>query len=245
MGGTHALSGVAAALAATPLIEAAYRPLTLPELALAAVLGAGAAMVPDLDHPHATFARTYGPLTRVLSWVVSRVSGGHRNGTHSLLGVLVFTAGAWAATLSPVAAGVVVWLLAGVAARAFGVSAPVHPVLTETVNAIMVAAATVALVAFAPHLLWVLPWCVAAGTLAHIIGDCVTGTGCPLAWPLSQYMVGVPLVDTGGKRETYLVVPALALGVLVLGADATGLVPLLDGPGEVLSPDTPGPAGTP
>ncbi|GAB3681918.1 hypothetical protein GCM10027589_51870 [Actinocorallia lasiicapitis] len=44
-------------------------------------------MLPDIDHHGSHIARTFGPITRGFGWVVGKVAGGHRNGTHSALGV--------------------------------------------------------------------------------------------------------------------------------------------------------------
>src|SRR5690349_22514575 len=89
LGRDHALSGavVFAALAPSMHVTAAH-------LAAGVVLGAGAGVLPDIDHPDSTIARSFGFLTEAFAWVVRRISGGHRRGTHALIGITVFTAGA-------------------------------------------------------------------------------------------------------------------------------------------------------
>ncbi|MEO5874709.1 MAG: metal-dependent hydrolase [Streptosporangiaceae bacterium] len=89
MGRTHALSGAAIFTAA-----AAALPLSLPtgQVMLGAVVCAGAAVLPDIDHHGSHVARTFGPFTRGFAWVVGKVAGGHRNGTHSALGVALIAA---------------------------------------------------------------------------------------------------------------------------------------------------------
>ncbi|GAB2864821.1 metal-dependent hydrolase [Actinocorallia aurea] len=94
MGRTHALSGAA-------LFTAGAIPLDLPpdQILLGAVACAGAAVLPDIDHHGSHIARTFGPLTRGFAWTIGKVAGGHRNGTHSALGIglvaaLVFFASA-------------------------------------------------------------------------------------------------------------------------------------------------------
>ena len=42
-------------------------------------------------------AQSLGFATAVFAWIVASISGGHRYGTHSLIGIAVFTAGADAA----------------------------------------------------------------------------------------------------------------------------------------------------
>lgn len=53
---------------------------------------------------------------------------------------------------------------------------------------------------------------VAAGYLAHLLGDVFTKSGVPLLWPL-PLMVKVPLVRTGGLLERLVVFPVLTLGL--------------------------------
>src|SRR6516164_1795694 len=81
LGHDHALSGALAFAAVAPLL-----PVTGTQLAVAAALTAGAEILPDLDEPGSTIARTFGFLTGGFAWIVHQLSGGHRKGTHSLLG---------------------------------------------------------------------------------------------------------------------------------------------------------------
>ncbi|WP_424563184.1 metal-dependent hydrolase, partial [Trebonia sp.] len=53
--------------------------------------------MPDIDHPDSTISREFGFLTQAFAWLVDRLSGGHRHGTHSFVGIAVFSAGALAA----------------------------------------------------------------------------------------------------------------------------------------------------
>jgi hypothetical protein len=92
-GHTHALSGAVTGAAAGIYVLH----LPLPATLLLAGLTAGAAVLPDADHPSSTLARSFGFLTRAFAWTVGRVSGGHRHGTHSLAGIAVFTGLAWLA----------------------------------------------------------------------------------------------------------------------------------------------------
>jgi len=82
LGHDHALSGALAFAAVAPLL-----PVSGIQLAVAATLTAGAGILPDLDEPGSTIARTFGFLTGTFAWIVNRISGGHRKGTHSLLGI--------------------------------------------------------------------------------------------------------------------------------------------------------------
>lgn len=83
----HALTGAVAFAALGPVLH-----VTGADLASGIVLTAGAALLPDIDEPGSTISREGGFLTMGLAWIVHRISGGHRKGTHSALGVAVFTA---------------------------------------------------------------------------------------------------------------------------------------------------------
>lgn len=87
MGRTHALSGAA-------IFAAVSLPLDLSanDVLLGVVICAGSAVLPDIDHHGSGISRTFGPFTRGFAWVVGKVAGGHRNGTHSALGVALLAA---------------------------------------------------------------------------------------------------------------------------------------------------------
>jgi membrane-bound metal-dependent hydrolase YbcI (DUF457 family) len=90
LGRTHALFGVVTGAVAGFALHAPR-----PQAAVAAVLTAGAAVLPDIDHPDATVARCFAFVTQAFAWLVGKLSGGHRHLTHSLFGAGVFTALAW------------------------------------------------------------------------------------------------------------------------------------------------------
>src|SRR6202012_5957528 len=94
LGRDHALSGAVAfaALAPSLHVHAAF-------LAAGVVLTAGAGVLPDIDHPDSTVSRSFGFLTEWFAWLVDRISGGPRPGTHSLLGIVAFTAASYGAGL--------------------------------------------------------------------------------------------------------------------------------------------------
>ena len=106
LGHDHALSGALAFAAVAPLL-----PVTGTQLAVAAALTAGAGILPDLDEPGSTIARTFGFLTGSFAWIVHQLSGGHRKGTHSLLGVALMTLLAlWAGSWQRSAAATASWV---------------------------------------------------------------------------------------------------------------------------------------
>jgi membrane-bound metal-dependent hydrolase YbcI (DUF457 family) len=202
MGRTHAWSGVAGWLAATPLLDATAG-LSAGQVALGAALCAGGAMTPDLDMHGSTIGRTYGPVTNVLARGINLVAGGHRQGTHSLVGVAAVAGLAWAAA---VAGGwllaSIVWLLLGVAARALDLAVPGHRSLTAVIHALTIGLLTaIALAVVELDVGLVLPYAVLIGAAVHVAGDCLTDHGCPLLWPLSRRRYGVPVCTTKGWLE--------------------------------------------
>lgn len=210
LGRTHALSGAVAGAAA----GLAVAHLTPAGVAVAAGLTAGAAVLPDIDHPDATVARSFGLLTRAFAWLVEKVSGGHRHGTHSLAGIAAFTAAAYAAvghrhTLPGLAAlGLLLTLVIAAALRALRIGGHAADLL---------AVAGAASVIWSGFGIGALGWAVALGTGTHIVGDMLTDEGVPLAWPLSRAhlrLLPEPLAFTTGTRPERWVVAPLLLAAL-------------------------------
>lgn len=216
MGHTHALSGAVAWFAAAPLVGMVYMPLRLPDLVAGAVICAGAALLPDIDHPSATIAQTYGPITHLLSRGVNAISGGHRHMTHSLLFVALaagITEGM--AMLSPVAVQVFVALLIGFALRGLAIGVPGRRIGSAVVNAMVNAGLLGGFALLRVEYRWI-GFAVGLGCLVHLIGDCITTEGCPLLWPSLRNFT-VPVVpSTGGRVERFLVTPLLLVAMAVL-----------------------------
>src|SRR5262249_58128556 len=98
MGHTHAISGAALWLAAAGTVDRFAPALAshgVAETAAAALVCAGAAMLPDLDHPNSTVAHALGPVTHRLARGVARVSGGRRPATHPLAFAAAPRAAGW------------------------------------------------------------------------------------------------------------------------------------------------------
>jgi membrane-bound metal-dependent hydrolase YbcI (DUF457 family) len=222
LGRSHALSGVVTGLAVGSLVL--HEPAA-PMLLLSG-LTAAYALAPDLDGCHSTEARSFGFVTYALAWVIRLVSGGHRHGTHSALGVAAFTGAAWLACLfrhdwpGRVALGVIIAV--GLAAAADALRP--GPATFEGVAGIGAAVAMV----WTGYGLALVPAAAALGCAAHIAGDMLTRSGCPLAWPLSlrdYHLLPRPARFTTGKLAEHVIVTPLllaALGVL-LRRDASTL----------------------
>jgi len=104
LGKSHLLVGAAGYLTIgqTALVAIGHGHLGPGEIAAGTVVCAGAAMLPDIDHPGATVSRSLGPVTWTISRFVSRVAGGHRKGTHSIpfaVGLTILLA--WALHAAP------------------------------------------------------------------------------------------------------------------------------------------------
>ena len=74
MGPAHSLSGAAAWLGVGAAAAAAGHPMPWPVLLVGALICAGAALAPDLDHKAATISRSFGPLSRWLCEIVDKLS---------------------------------------------------------------------------------------------------------------------------------------------------------------------------
>lgn len=206
MGPTHAASGLAAGAVAATAIG-----ITEPAaIAAVSTITAGAALLPDLDHPSATLARTFGPVSKAASVATNKFSsmvataistksdrgsdgvvGGHRTLTHTVFGVAAGAAWGWFAGL---------WETWGVLLLVFVmVSLAMAGVITSqtrkwgAMGSLLVAAAVTAAIAYAaPETLTpaMLALFMGLGVLTHIAGDGVTVQGIPFLAPLK----------IGGKR---------------------------------------------
>ncbi|MDR7299941.1 metal-dependent hydrolase [Haloactinomyces albus] len=197
----HAITGLCAGLAAAPALG-----VTSPSaVVLGGVVTAGAALLPDLDHPGATASRRLGRLTRGLSHGLRACSaslyaatkgprdengnGKHRHMTHSLLFAVLL--------------GALVWFGSQLAAEwhpAAGFAAVVAPVLfclmlAQAQFGHWVAVATTAAampiltgqdgpVAAMNDLAGPIGVLIGLGCFVHCLGDAITKAGCPFLFPI-------------------------------------------------------------
>ncbi|GMA26228.1 metal-dependent hydrolase [Luteimicrobium album] len=243
MGGHHAASGAAAwvAVTATAPFAFGWYPVSHVGVATGAVVCAGAALLPDADHHDGTIANSLPPVSHWVCRAVGAVSGGHRHGTHSVLGIAVFTGlawllGHWRMTVDgfgvvDVGAGVMAVLLAAYALKALRlVRGKVAPWLGALTLATLVAF-------FSPTEWTWLPLAVGIGCAVHVVGDMLTTGGVPLLWPVRHRPprwwastnvlndvwkrggnVALPILgDAGSRREWALLVPVSAYAVLGVG----------------------------
>ena len=239
MGRSHALSGALVGVGVVAAVPGEPWPVSL----LVVAVTGGSALLPDLDHPSSTVARSLGPVTRwmarLLAWLslvvyhATRAEGdsatrgsGHRLATHTvpgclLAGGLVFALGVASPIALAVAVGLLVGLL-GLGLRVAGVSAAL-------------AGAGVAYWAgdTYPGWSWLYGVCVAIGCLIHVAGDMVTPQGVPVAWPLRlgderwRFLATPVTFPAGGMEEKTLVAPALLVCLVGASAWVTGVVPVV------------------
>jgi membrane-bound metal-dependent hydrolase YbcI (DUF457 family) len=227
MGHTHALAGAAAWLGTVPFLADYGMRMTPGQLAAGAVVCAGAALLPDLDHHDGTIANTFGPVTRALCRGISAVSGGHRHATHSLLFCIGMALGAdWLSENLVQAWWVMLFLIIGLGLRGIGIRVPEREHFDALLNAAIAGGLTFLMAGmhFAGPGLgthgYALGWAgfaVGLGCLAHIVTDSITPKGCPVFWPI-PWRLAIPLVgSTNGTVEKWVVTPLLTLGIVVLG----------------------------
>jgi len=203
MGRTHAIHGFIAGLTAGQL-GGANAPTTL----VLGMLGAGAAIAPDLDHPNATASKSLGPISWAASAGIRAISrrvyaatktrydrpnaNGHRGITHTWPGALTlgtFFGGscALAELFGGPPAGrwatvVVLWLFLVWALRGLPPKGShIQDYLTAAV--LTVVALRVLAAAYPTGLPVLLGGTIALGAYVHAIGDSLTDYGAPLAFP--------------------------------------------------------------
>lgn len=232
MGYQHALGGVALWLGAATVVDAAVTPLTGGQVALGAFLAAGGAMAPDLDQPGSTVSRTFGPFTNLLARLVDLLAGGHRWGTHSLMGLAATGALTWWAVDH--APWVTTWILLGIGLRGLRANGR-HRWYSQVALTLFMALVALLVVLSGTPLVMLTVLAVLIGAVSHVGLDMLTPEGCPLFWlpkwlcallrragsvgravaVVGRRRYGVGLVTTGSPRSSGLV--TLGLTVLVAG----------------------------
>lgn len=189
MGTSHAITGATAwvAVTSTAIPSLGLYPLDGIGVVSGAIVCAGAALLPDADHPSATIAHSF-PGGSVVTGALGKASGGHRKGMHSLVAVVAVTLGAlllsrlaidMPALGRPLQLGAA---LAIVTCVCFALKA--LKLVRSWPKAWLGGLATAAvLVWFLPADIGWLPWAVGAGYLVHLLGDFMTTGGVPWLWP--------------------------------------------------------------
>lgn len=218
-GYSHAITGAAGWMAVTStssLALGAYEVSASVSIA-GSLLCAGAALVPDMDHRNGTIAHSLPPVTELMANGVETISGGHRHGTHSILGIAAFTALAYVSLLLTfdasgravaLGAGIYAVFLTAFALKALGISralgnsigsSTIKSVLGSTLGPWLLSLGTAGVVTWYFDYQW--DWlivCVALGTFIHILGDGLTPQGVPWLWPWNpappQVLKRIPVI---------------------------------------------------
>lgn len=220
LGYSHAVSGAVGWLViAPPVSHMLNAPLNIGALAAGTLACAGAALIPDLDHPQATIAYTFGPISHGVAKMTRVIFGGHRMGTHSLL----FALGLGAVCQILVAPGwlwpawIIMFLLSAFAIRGLNLVPPhASGFIKSTVILIEAGLLTYGLSRL-PTFGW--QWLGSAvflGCILHCIGDSLTPERVPWLWPKrSRY--GVPIIaHTGNFTETKIITPIMLVALILL-----------------------------
>lgn len=214
-GYSHAVTGLAGWAAVTSTSGAALS-LYTPEpevVLLGSLLCAGAAMCPDADHEHATISHSLPPISKPVAMGIGAISGGHRHGTHSFVGIAAYTVVAWAASLwvtqlhgrdVAIGSAVMALLMTAFAMKSLGVyrafgSQGVGSILRTFIGPWLLALALVGTMTWTMDYTWSwLPLCMAIGCYIHVFGDSLTVQGVPWLWPLNpkppKFLLKMPLV---------------------------------------------------
>ena len=214
MGYSHALSGAVAASAIYAFAPETLGPTTS-AMAISSALIVGGALLPDADHPSASAARSFPPLSNVMVAGISKISGGHRGYTHTFFGVGIFAALTYLACqwradvygreVLPLAILIVAFCVS------LGLST-LRIVPKGTGYLFGAAAGYLAYVSGIPSL--TIASFLALGALIHLPGDVITTEGLKLFRPFSDVTVRIPILgNAGSAREK-------ALDVLMLVSTA-------------------------
>jgi membrane-bound metal-dependent hydrolase YbcI (DUF457 family) len=231
-GSTHAVTGVlaGAGIGLLELWAGGGHPHGLAAAAgagrclLYGALAGGFALLPDSDHPKASFAYSLGAVSHGISHLVAVLSGGHRQGMHSLAGI---------GLMALVTQVLAVWVDTrwSLGALAFLMALCVTAGLTATgfarhgLDAVLLGCALSGLAVVTVRAdLW---WLVALGMALHIAEDLFTGHGTALAWPASRRRFGGNMKQPAPKRAP------------------SGRAPRAGSPGRSRRPVTPGSPGRP
>ncbi|GAA4473474.1 metal-dependent hydrolase [Enteractinococcus fodinae] len=187
---------------------------------LGAVICAGAALLPDIDHHNASIAHSLPPVSMAMARFFQTASGGHRNGTHSIVGVLFFAVVAWLAGFIAIedvgilgdlniGAGLIAVILSAFAFKVLRFM-PKRARKVPWVAGISFGVLTTLLFPEGP--IWLMT-CVVLGVVVHIAGDMLTKEGCNLLWPFRllppRFVKNGPILSEVWSTNGYLSLPLL------------------------------------
>ena len=183
--------------------------------ATSSVIAAGAAVIPDLDHPDARVSTHAGFLSRFVARRINKLGGGHRMATHSLLFALLLgavTLGVQYATLFGIGRWVTALVCAFCVSIGLALAAPSLGIRLPPAAALAITAGTGWVVYQNwSQLRWLIPLITVYGVVVHIACDAVTKGGVPIFLPFSKQKYALGWFRVGGSGEAV----AQVVGVLV------------------------------
>lgn len=238
MGPHHAMTGAAAWIAVTTTAGhgLGLYPVTPMGTLTGALLCAGAALLADADHASATISRSIPVLGRLVTSGLSRASGGHRHGLHSILAVVcawLLATGlsrlTWQPAWWPEPIGIGVALMSA-ATMTFAVKALGLARQSWALAWLIGVAVAVIITLYAPGQWDWFVVCFTLGYAIHLVGDLLTDRGLPLLWPFrprpprawrrvalldalwsSGGNVALPVLgNAGSRREWMVLIPVTA-----------------------------------
>lgn len=213
MGRSHVLVGAVSWLVfAQPVASRLDHPLSTGELAAGTLICGGAALLPDSDHPNSCIAHALGPVSKSITEAVAAIVRGHRKATHYLAAIPVFVGLAWLLCQWKWGTFLLLALMSSWALR----------LLSEELDHALLGAGEIAagllFAWWATSSLAMGPWlytAVAAGVLAHDLGDLTTKGPIRFLWPL-PWKLSLGVYRTGHWFETAMLSPVLAVAVVAL-----------------------------
>lgn len=242
MGKGHATLGAAAwCMAAPAIVTATGNPITFGTLLLGAIPVTGASLIPDIDHPNGSIANSAGPITRTIAKGAALLSGGHREGTHTLPFFALVVGAAFLTVWAGNMWAALAWYFV---LSAFGAQALAKSVLHKEFNkrwkkrtgifakaycwafAAVATAGAIAVYGMQDTAAWWwLPWGVLIGHATHLLGDIMTTAGLDLGIGLKR-KVRLPILgDAGNSREALFTWLLAAIIIFFMGCAALGLNP--------------------
>jgi len=230
MGKSHALSGATVWLAGCATASAFDNHPAAATIAVGAIVTAGSSLLPDIDHPGSTVARTLGPITRLLAGGINAGAsalrgatcgcctrkGGHRAVTHTA--AFAVSIGSAVSLLGWIAGQTTALVIAG-ALSALAVRGVFKRRTRGMFGSLLAGVTVAALASFlpAPHGWWWIGVPVGLGCAIHAMGDALTYSRVPFLWPIRLAgcrwapvgMWGPLRFRTGGVIELWLIVPAM------------------------------------
>jgi membrane-bound metal-dependent hydrolase YbcI (DUF457 family) len=221
LGRTHILM---AALATDLVVGAADPRITLAHRAFCTAIGGGAGGLNDIDAVKSRVSRSVGFVTEGLAHVARKVSGGHREGTHTWLGEAVF------GSLAAVPVALIhdrwaQWMLGALLTILF---ATLLELRIRVLRAVIVSSVAALAVVWFRYDLHSIAWAILIGTIVHGAGDACTEHGLQPFKPFSDAKVWLlpegHRIRTGSKFEQKRLAPVVVMGLAITFAWNTGLL---------------------